>query len=89
MSLFVKVPLLWANELARISAAGTTYAVALELLHQARWSKNVKLTTACVEKRGVSRTSKWRALAELRRAGLVHVEERGNKNPIITVRFLG
>jgi hypothetical protein len=89
MSRFVKVPLLWANELARIGASGSTYAVALELLHQARWSKNVKLTTACMEKRGVGRHSKWRGLNALSRAGLVHIEERGNKNPIVKVRFLG
>jgi hypothetical protein len=38
MSRFVKVPLLWATELARIGASGKTYAVAQELLYQARWS---------------------------------------------------
>jgi hypothetical protein len=89
MSLFVKVPLLWANELARIGASGSIHVVAHELLYQARWSKNVKLTTARLEALGVSRRSKWRALNELSRAGLIHVEERGNKNPIVAVRFLG
>jgi hypothetical protein len=88
MSKFVKVPLLWATELARIGASGSTYAVALELLYEARWGKYVKLTTARMEKRGVSRHSKWRALNALSRTGLVHVEERKNKNPIVTVRFL-
>jgi hypothetical protein len=88
MSRFVKVPLLWATELARIGASGHTYAVALELLYQARWTKNVKLTTARLKALGVSRRSKWRALDEFSRVGLVHVEERGNKNPIVTMRFI-
>ena len=88
MSLFVKVPLLWATELARIGASGRTCAVALELLYQARWGKNVKLTTARLKTLGVSRRSKWRALDELSRAGLVHVEKRGNKNPIVRVKFI-
>jgi hypothetical protein len=38
-------------------------------------------------KHGVSRASKWRALEELRRAGLITVEERSGKAPLVKVRW--
>jgi DNA-binding FadR family transcriptional regulator len=37
---------------------------------------------------GVSRNGKRGALQKLRRAGLIAVEERARKSPIVTVRFV-
>jgi DNA-binding FadR family transcriptional regulator len=37
---------------------------------------------------GVSRNGKRGALIQLRRAGLIAVEERSDKNPIVTVRWV-
>jgi DNA-binding FadR family transcriptional regulator len=41
-----------------------------------------------MRKLGVSRNGKRNALSQLREAGLIAVEERPRKSPIITVRFV-
>lgn len=52
-----------------------------------RWSKEVKLTNVALRKLGVSRKGKQSALQQLRKAGLIEVEERPRKSPIVKVRF--
>jgi hypothetical protein len=87
---FVQVPQIWVEQLCAIRAHGSTYRVALHLLHEA-WRTNstdVKLTNAALTKIGVGREGKISALRELRKAGLVAVEWRPNRNPIVTVRFV-
>ena len=85
---FVKVPRIWQDCLAEIRADGCTYRVALYLLNKACWDRQVTLSTAAMRKRGVSRNGKRSALQQLRRAGLIAVEERLRKSPIVTVRFV-
>jgi hypothetical protein len=85
---FVKVPKMWQVRLAETRAEGSTYRVALFLLDQASFSRQVTLSTARMRKFGVSRNGKRGAPQQLRRAGLIAVEERPNKNPIVTVRFV-
>jgi hypothetical protein len=68
---FVKFPKLWQTCLAERRADGSTYRVALYLL----------------DKQGVSRARKWRALDLLRRAGLIAVEGRKGRVPRVTVRW--
>ena len=87
MRKFVKVPKMWQVRLAETRAEGSTYRVALFLLDQASFSPQVTLSTARMRKLGVSRNGKRGALQQLRQAGLIAVEERANKNPIITVRW--
>ena len=85
---FTKVPEMWHMRLAEIRAGGYTYRVALHLLKEARWGQHVTLSTAALQKLGVSRNGKRCALRQLEEAGLVAVEERPNKNPVVKVRWL-
>ena len=84
---FTKFPKIWEDCLADIHADGCAYRVALYLLNQVRWSPYVVLSTAAIRKRGVSRNGKRSALKQLREAGLIAVEERRRKSPIVKVRF--
>jgi hypothetical protein len=79
---------MWRLQLAEMRAAGSTYRVALFLLDQAGFSQQITLSTSRMQKLGVSRNGKRRALQQLRRAGLIAVEERLRKSPVITVRFV-
>jgi hypothetical protein len=86
---FVQVPQLWCEQLAAIRAHGSTYRVALHLLYEA-WAtkiRTVKLTNVALTKVGVGRAGKAIALRELRKAGLIAVEQRPRRNPVVTVRF--
>jgi hypothetical protein len=47
----------------------------------------VTLSTAALRKLGVHRDGKRSALGQLRKAGLIEVEERPRKSPIVKVRF--
>jgi hypothetical protein len=67
---------------------GCTYRVALYLLNKACWDRRVTLSSAAMRKRSVSRNGKRSALKQLRRAGLIAVEDRPRKSPIVTVRFV-
>jgi hypothetical protein len=89
MSKFTKFPKIWGQQLAEIHANGCTYRVALYLLDRASFSNQVVLSTSAMRRRGVSRNGKRAALNQLRRAGLIAVEERPDKNPIVTVRWVG
>jgi hypothetical protein len=86
MSKFTKFPQMWRQQLAGVHANGCTYRVALYLLDQASFSKQVILSTSAMRRLGVSRNGKRGALNQLRRAGIIAVEERPDKNPIVTVR---
>ncbi len=84
---FVKFPRMWQICLAEKRADASTYRVALYLLDKATFSKQVRLGNRALEKHGVSRAGKWRALEFLRQAGLVAVEERKGKAPLVNVRW--
>jgi hypothetical protein len=86
---FVQVPDLWREQLCIIRAHGSTYRVALHLLHEAWRTGNhvVKLTNVALAEAGVGRRGKAIALRELRKTGLIAVEQRPNRNPIVTLRF--
>ena len=87
---FTKMPVIWEETLANARASGSTYRVALLLLHMA-WKSDtrvVKLTNVALAKKGVGRKGKAAALRVLRKVGLVAVEERPRKSPIVTLRFV-
>ena len=88
MRKFTKFPKIWQMRLAETHADGCAYRVALYLLDKAGWSPHVVLGTATMQKLGVGRKGKRGALQHLRRAGLIAVEERPHKSPIVTVRFV-
>jgi hypothetical protein len=89
---FVKFPEMWRVQLAGIRANGCAYRMALHLLERAHWmspgNRQVTLSTTSMRKLGVNRQGKRSALQQLRKAGLIAVEERPKKSPIVTVRFV-
>jgi len=84
---FTKFPNTWRISMAKVRADGCAYRVAFYLLDQGRWRERVTLSTAALRKLGVNRDGKRSALQQLRKAGLVEVEERPRKSPIVKVRF--
>ena len=84
---FIKVPKMWEMCLAERGADGSTYRVALYLLDRANFAEHVPLSTAALRKRGVSQRSKWRALEQIAQAGLVAVERRRGRPPLVKVRW--
>jgi hypothetical protein len=80
---FIQVPWLWFEKLA--NETGRTYRVALYLLHL-DWKgggKPFKLSNKSLEADGVSRQSKGRALTRLEALGLIRIERRAKRSPII------
>jgi hypothetical protein len=91
---FVKFPKVWWEGLARARAGGSAYRLAVWLLYESVKSRPfrtgppvVKLSNAGARRWGVGRDGKATALRVLREAGLVAVEERPKKSPLVTVRF--
>ena len=84
---FTKFPNTWRISLAKVRADGCAYRVALYLLDRGRWREHVTVSTVALRKLGVSRQGKQSALQQLRKAGLIEVEERPRKSPIVKVRF--
>jgi hypothetical protein len=84
---FVKFPKMWQVVLAEKQAEGSTYRVALYLLNEATFAQHVPLGNRVLEKHGVNRWAKWRALEVLRQAGLIAVEARRGRPPLVKVRW--
>jgi hypothetical protein len=85
---FIKFPEEWDYQLARVQADGSTYRVALYLLWKARFTGgSVKLANKALEARGVSRWSKYRALDQLGRLGLISTERNGRQSILVKVKF--
>jgi hypothetical protein len=83
---FIKVPLIWKECLSEAAYIGT-YRVALHLLYR-HWKEGgrpILLSNVALATEGVSRWGKWRALRELELLGLVKIERRPRKSPVITV----
>jgi hypothetical protein len=83
---FIKVPWAWVERLAKARYTAT-YRVALHLLYQ-HWKQKggpVKLPNGMLVLGGVSRWQKWRALGDLERLGLINVERRTRKSPLVTL----
>jgi hypothetical protein len=79
---FIMVPWRWHQKL--IGAHGSTYHVAQHLLYL-NWKDRgapIKLSNRAVD---MSPSSKWRALRVLESRGLISVERRPNRSPLIRV----
>ena len=87
---FIIVPVIWWQALIQMQATGSTLWVALLLLDKARRAPYplVKLSNVAVKAVGVSRSSKARAISQLRKAGLIIVQDRPRRSPIVKVMFL-
>ena len=86
--LFVRVPLEWVHRLAGARYAATT-TLALHLLHRTfqEHRQTIRVANGLLALKGISRGQKWRALAELQAMGLVEIEHRERKSPIITLLY--
>ena len=85
---FIMMPWAWVERLE--GASGHTYYVAICLLYlHWRGSKSapVKLPNGMLKIDGVSRQSKWRALNDLERRGLIVVERRRRKSPLVRLNL--
>jgi hypothetical protein len=85
---FVKLPMWWLEKLGKPPlATGATHQVACYLCHL-DWkhrSKPFNLPNGMLNYDGISRRSKWRALTDLERRGLITIERRRRKSPVIHV----
>lgn len=83
---FVKLPLALVDKVARHSR-DKTFAVLCHLLHL-EWKQGggpVKVSNGLLDKLGVGRGAKSRALRKLERLGIVCVERQDRKSPIVTI----
>lgn len=81
---FVQIPMWWVERLR--GAPGQTHQVALHLLYLHWRNKGpVKLPNGMLKIDGISRHSKWRALNDLERRGLIVVDRRHRKSPMVKV----
>jgi len=82
----VQIPLKLAGH-AAAATGGKRLLVWLLILHRSwlQQTPTVMVTNTMVRKYGISREMKRRALKQLEAAGLIAVEWRGTKNPIVTV----
>ena len=86
---FVKVPLWWIT--AATKATNNRKAlVCIELLYASWKAKSLTfpLPNARLQKRGITRETKRRALRDLERGGLIIVERPSRKTPIVTLILL-
>jgi DNA-binding transcriptional ArsR family regulator len=80
---FIRVPYQWWERLADAGADGPTVLLALHILYE-HWRKRgapFSLLTCAVP--GVSRGQKGRALTKLEAIGLIKIERRPRKAPIL------
>jgi hypothetical protein len=84
---FVKFPELWIERLANAHHIAT-YRVALWLLHK-QWQYKGRPFPVPNTIGGVKRDAKSDALFELEKLGLISLERRGRKSPLVTVMMLG
>jgi hypothetical protein len=83
---FVQIPMWWVEKLLEEPyAAGSTFYLAIHLWHLdwKHWGKPFKLPNMALAYDGIHPKTKWRALRELERRGLIRVECRNRKSPII------
>jgi hypothetical protein len=82
---FIKVPWTWVERLN--GAAGQTYRVALCLLylHWKGRGEPIKFANGMLQVDGVNRQAKWRGVNDLERRGLIAVERRQRRSPLIRV----
>ena len=86
---FVKVPLQWAADVAK--ATGTRGAMVWILLLHMAWktkSTTFSLSNVMLARYGVSREMKRRVLERLEASGLIKIERRRKRNPIVTLLMI-
>ena len=86
---FVKVPLWWIAAASKHTRSPATL-VCIELLHVHWKTKRLSfpLPNGRLEKLGVSREIKRRVLRDLERGGLIRLEQKAGKTPVVTLVVL-
>lgn len=80
------IPLDWLGRAAKLPGkASLATAIAIMFEVGRRRSNQIKLTTAILNRFGVNRKAKYRALKQLEGAQLISVIRTPRKNPIVTV----
>jgi len=84
---FVQLPWTWVEALS--GASGQTWQLAAHLLYLNWKGKGapIKLANGMLEIDGINRQAKWRALSGLERRGLVTVERRPARSPLVTLNI--
>jgi len=82
----VKMPWTWVERLANVSGKTWLLAAFLQYRHWQGKGGPIKLANGMLQIDGISRRTKWRALGELERLGLIAVERRNSRSPIIRLR---
>jgi hypothetical protein len=87
---FVLLPGLWQERLTNAKCIGT-YRLALHILRRNFESRGepLILSNGALALEGISREQKRRALLELEKLGLIHIERRKDKNPRIGALLVG
>jgi hypothetical protein len=81
---FIKFPWAWMDQL-RTARHVVTYRIALYLVYE-HWRNGrrpVTLSNVAMAREGVAPGTKWRGLKELEQAGLIRIERRPRKSPIV------
>lgn len=81
------IPLAWLTVASKLNGKAPL-AVALAIWFEAGRSrcKEVTLATAILNRFGVNRKAKYRALEALDKAGLISVNRKPRRNPVITIK---
>jgi hypothetical protein len=85
---YVRIPVWWVRAAADAVRSEKALLLAIELVYTA-WrgkSPTFLLPNGHLAELGVSRDVKRQALVDLEGAGLISVERRPSKNPIVTVK---
>jgi hypothetical protein len=86
---FLKMPIVWIDRLNTAKLA-VTFKVANHLLRKEyeTHQPTIRLANIALVSIGITPHTKWRALAELERLGLVHIERHTRKSPVVTLLHL-
>jgi hypothetical protein len=82
---FIRVPWVWHEKLVTARCLAT-YPLAVYILYQHWKRKGEPFTLPNFAVPGITRWRKWKALAELETLGLITVERRRRKSPMVRVR---
>ncbi len=82
---FDRFPTPWTNRLLRDNASGAAWSVAALLVRRKFIDHKQTIRLANTE---TTQKRKWRGLAELEKLGLVSIERRPRRSPIVTMLYL-
>ena len=84
---FIKgpLPLLWMQRAAHLPGKALHVALALWYLSGLQKCRTIRLATKSLAVMGVSRDAKYDALSRLEEAGLVSVDQRPGRAPVVTL----